>query len=94
MFVIIYKKSTKHIMTFRHDTSSDSTLRTPQYWLDVYIKDSRSSTDEASDLTYVELAPMEIILQVGKHVWNESTQQVEEDPSYIQPTPTPAEPEK
>jgi hypothetical protein len=87
MFIIIYKKSTKHIVNMRHDSSSDAALRAPQYWLDVYIQDSKSSTDEASDLAYVELAPREINLQIGKHVWNESTQQVDEDPNYVPPTP-------
>jgi len=93
MFMIIYKKSTKHIVHYRND---GSTVRTDaQTWFNIYIKDNKLSADQAADLTYIELAPIEINLIHGKHLWNESTQQVEEDPTYVEPTPvepTPVEP--
>ena len=91
MFMIIYKKSTKHIVQVRTD---DSTFPTEaQIWLNTYIKDNKLSADQATDLTYVQPAPIELALAHGKHMWNESTQQVDEDPNYVEPTPVvPTEP--
>ena len=90
MFIIIYKKSTKHIVQVRSD---GSTVPTPAAtWLNIYAKDNKLTADEATDLTYVEIAPIEFGLIHGKHLWNESTQQVDEDPNYVAPTPvTPIE---
>ena len=91
MFIIIYKKSTKHIVQVRSD---DSTVPvSTETWLNIYIKDNKLTADQATDLTYVEPASIEVNIIYGKHLWNESTQQIDEDPSYVPPTPiVPAEP--
>ena len=87
MFIIIYKKSTKHIMSYRHD-SSTGLVNTAEYYFNLYLKDNNLTPDQALDLTYIETAPIVLSLQIGKHLWNELTQQVEEDSSYVAPTPT------
>jgi hypothetical protein len=96
MYLIIYKKSTKQIVNFRSDGSTGETSPTAEYFFNLYLKDSGASAEQAADLTYVEPAFVEFGLEDGKHVWNESTQQVDEDPSYVPPTPpvipAPAEP--
>jgi hypothetical protein len=91
MFILIYKKSTKHIVQVRNDVSTNPS--DAQTWLNIYAKDNNLTADQTTDLTYAEIAPIEFGLIHGKHMWNESTQQVDEDPNYVAPTPTiPAEP--
>jgi hypothetical protein len=91
MFIIIYKKSTKHIVQVRSDASTNPVPA--ETWLNIYIKDHKLTADQGADLTYVETSPIEFSFVIGKHMWNESTQQVDEDPNYVPPTPiTPVEP--
>lgn len=85
MFIVIYKKSTKHIMQVRTD---GSTVPTPAVtWLNIYVTDSNLTAEQAEDHVYVETSSAVPSLIVGKHLWNESTQQVDEDPNYVAPTP-------
>ena len=89
MNLVIYKKSTKHIVQVRHDSST--VPNSAANWFNVYIKDIRATAEQAADLTYVEIrSPIEISLLIGKHLWNETTQQVDEDPAYVEP-PAPQE---
>jgi hypothetical protein len=88
MFIFIYKKSTKHILSFRSDTTTPAPA-SPEYWMALYIKDNNISAADAQDLTFVETAYVEINLGTNQYKWNELTQQVEADPSYVAPTPTP-----
>lgn len=86
MFMLIYKKSTKHVVYYRIDTSTPA----PQpaaYWFSMYLKDNKVSAQDAEDLTYVETEMMDLEFGIAKYLWNETTQQVEEDPSYVPPPP-------
>lgn len=91
MFIIIYKKSTKHIAQVR---TEGSTVPTPAgTWLNIHIRDTGLTAEQAADFTCVETSSAVPNLIIGKYMWNESTQQVDEDPTYVAPTPiAPAEP--
>ena len=87
MFMIVYKKSTKHIVSYRSDASTAP--QSAAYWFSVFIKDNGLTSQEANDLAFVETAPVTLAFDTDKYLWNESTQQAEEDPSYVPPPPAP-----
>lgn len=84
MFAIFYKKSTKHIVGFRHDQSTP-TPQPAEYWFNMYLKDNRENIADPSDIEFIETAHQEFCLELGKQLWNETTQKIEEDPSYVTP---------
>ena len=88
MFIFIYKKSTKQVVTYRNDSSTGVASLSAEYFFNLYLKDSGATAEQAADLTYVETAHVELAFAPDKYLWNESTQQVEEDSSYVAPTPT------
>jgi hypothetical protein len=95
MYIIIYYKTTKKIAFYRHDTSMQPLPA--QNWFDIFLVDNDVSGE---DYSFVELPFTKALnsISIGNHVYNESTQQVEADPSYVRPTdaellaPTPVEP--
>ncbi len=91
MFMYIYKKSTKHIVSFRSDTSTP-TPESPEFWLSIYIKDNKVSAADAQDLTFVETDFVDMTIDINQYKWNESTRRIEADPSYV-PPPPPTAPE-
>ena len=91
MFVLIYNKTTKKIAHFRHDVSTPQT-HSAQYYFDLFLADNEVG-DENYAFAEVPFTKALNSIEIGNHVYNESTQQVEADPSYVRPTPvTPAEP--
>lgn len=87
--MIIYKKSTKHIVQARNDISNNPL--NSQSWFNIYLRDNKITEEQARDLAYTETTPIELNFILGKHLWNESTQQVEDDLSYV-PPPLPEPP--
>ena len=89
MFMLIYKKSTKHVVSYRIDTSTPAP-QSAAYWFSIFIKDNKISAQDAQDLVYVETEMMELAFDTDKYLWNETTQQIEQDPNYVlQPPPEP-----
>lgn len=91
MFVIVYHKITKKIVHYRHDMSVPQ-VQTAQYWFDQFLEDNEVGDE---NYTFAEVPHTKALnnIEIGNHVFNESTQQVEADPSYVRPTPaTPTEP--
>ena len=86
MFMLIYNKSTKHIVSSRNDMSTPAP-QTADYWFSVYIKDNKIAAEDAQDLTFVETEHVDMMFNVNQYTWNESTQQIEADPSYVAPAP-------
>ena len=82
MFAIFYKKSTKHIVGFRHDQSTPAP-QSAEFWFNVFLKDNREGISDPSDIAFVETAYKDFCLELGRQMWNETTQQVEDDPSYV-----------
>lgn len=87
MFMIIYKKSTKHIVSYRVDTSTPAP-QSAAYWFSVFVKDQELTPQEADELAFVETTPVTLAFDADKYLWNETTQQVEEDLSYVPPPPS------
>lgn len=83
MFCIVYNKSTKHIFHKRKD-SSTPTPKTSSELFQIYLKDNNATDNEFAFAESLD----QFDLIVGKHVWNESTQTVEEDPNYVAPVET------
>lgn len=91
MFIIIYDKTTKKLVHFRHDMSVPQ-VHTAQYYFNMFLEDNEVG-DENYAFAEVPFTKALNNIEIGNHVFNESTQQVEVDPSYVRPTPvTPAEP--
>ena len=91
MFVVMYDKSSKKIVEFRHDLSSPQVF-TAQYYFDQYLKNNKVSSESHAfaEIPYVETYGAIVI---GNHVFNESTKTVEADPNYVPPVdPIPSEP--
>lgn len=87
MFMVIYKKSTNHIVSFRSDNSTPEP-ESAQYWFSMYLKDNKISAADAENLAFAETEVVDFIPSENKYKWNESTQKIELDPSYVEPTPT------
>ncbi len=87
MFVIVYHKTTKKLVNYRHDMSVPQTL-TAQYWFNVFLNDNEVS-DENYAFAEVPFTKALNSIQIGDHIYNEATGQVEADPSYVAPTPEP-----
>lgn len=83
MFLVMYDKSSKKIAQFRHDLSSPQTC-TAQYYFDQFLKGNGVSSESHAfaEIPYVETYGA---IAIGNHVFNESTQTVEADPSYVPP---------
>jgi hypothetical protein len=92
MFLLIYKKSTKHVVATRTDLSTPAP-KPASYWFFTYIKDNKISDQDAQDLTYVETEVLDLAFDANKYFWNETTQQVEEDPNFVPPLPPTPPPE-
>ena len=84
MFIIIYKKSTKHVVHVRSDNSTTQALA--ENLFNIYLEDSKANTDQVADLAYIETTPVQLVFDAEKYLWNESTQQVDLNPDYVTPT--------
>lgn len=88
MFIIVYHKTTKKLVHFRHDMCAPQ-VHTAQYWYNIFLTDNELSDENYS---FAELPFTKALnaIVIGNHVYNEATQQVEADPSYVPPPkPTP-----
>jgi len=92
MFMIVYKKSTKHIVSYRVDTSTPAP-QSAAYLFSVFVNDQELTPQEADELAFVETTPVKLTFNTDKYVWNETTQQIEEDPNFVPPPPPPPRPE-
>ena len=82
MICIIYNKTTKHIMAVRQDNSSPQPAPLSTH-LSYFLDDHQVS---AEDFAIVEVFNKKITeINPIKHMWNEATQQIEEDPNYVKP---------
>lgn len=88
MFVIVYRKDTKKLVHFRHDMSVPQVC-TAQDYFNLFLSDNQVG-DENYTFVEIPFGPSLNDIVIGNHVYNEATGQVEADPSYIQPVPTPA----
>jgi len=83
MFVAIYHKITKKIVQYRHDTSKP-VAHTAQEYFDMFLDDNEVG-DESYTFAEVAFTKALNAIEIGNHVYNESTGQVEADPSYVAP---------
>ena len=88
MFMLIYKKSTGIVVSFRNDEPTSQPV-TAETWFSIYLKDNSISASDALDLAYVEIEKIELAFDKNKYMWNESTQQLDLNPAYVAPTPVP-----
>jgi hypothetical protein len=86
MFVVMYDKSSKKLAGFRRDLSSPQVC-TAQYFFDRFLENNRLSSE---NYTFAEIPYLDAhaAIAIGNHVFNESTQTVEADPSYVPPVDT------
>ena len=93
MFLVVFHKSTKKLVHIRHDMSVPQ-VHTAQHWFNVFLADNETG-DENYTFAEVQFTKALNDIVIGNHVYNEATQQVEADPSYVAPIyvpPTPVEP--
>lgn len=85
MFVIVYHKTTKKLVQYRHDMCVPQ-VHTAQYWFDLFLDDNEIGDE---NYTFAEIPFTKALnsIEIGNHVYNESTGQVEADPNYVRPTP-------
>lgn len=90
MFVIVYDKTTKKLVHYRHDMSAPQ-AHTAQYFFDLFLADNEAG-DENYAFAEVPFTKALNDIVIGNHVYNEATSQVEADPNYVAPvfTPEPA----
>ena len=91
MFIIVYHKTTKKLVHFRHDMSAPQ-VHTAQYLYNIFLQDSELS-DENYSFAEVPVTKALNDIVIGNHVFNDTTGQVEADPSYVplpKSTPEPA----
>jgi hypothetical protein len=92
MFIIVYHKTTKKLAYFHHDMSAPQ-VNTAQYWYNIFLKDNELGDENYSFAEVLVTKALNDIV-IGNHVFNETTGQVEADPSYVPPPkPTPPAPE-
>ena len=82
----MYDKNSKKIAGFRRDLSSPQT-RTAQYYFDDFLE-SRRVSRESHAFAEIPYLDAHAAIAIGNHVFNESTQTVEADPSYVPPVDT------
>jgi len=82
MFTIIYAKSTKQILGYRHDTSTDNRFGGEEY-LKVYCKDNSFTTDNYA-CAIIEKPEFEVHC-FERHIFDEQTQTVVQDPNWVAP---------
>jgi hypothetical protein len=87
MFMIIFDTATKYVLGHRAD-SSTPVSRTAAEMFALFLKDNNVSAQNVQNFGFAEIAPIELVFDENKYKWNETTQQVELDPSYIPPTPS------
>lgn len=84
MFAIFYDKNSLVVLGFRHDISTNP-MSAVQAFDDYLIGHSRSDVDTA----YAELAYQNLDFQDNKYLYNPTTNQIDENPNYVEPVPTP-----
>lgn len=82
MFVIIYNKSDKKIVHYRHDMSSDITV-TAQKLFNYFLENNLLSNE---NYTFAELTfkPDYNNIVIGNHFYNEKNNDIEADPNYVE----------
>jgi|APGre2960657373_1045057.scaffolds.fasta_scaffold13425_3 hypothetical protein len=84
MLFIIYNKATKHVVVARVDSSTPAPAPLATHL--AYFADDHNVNPQ--DYAIVELQNKKLgDVKTGKHMWNETTQQLDEDPSYVEPPP-------
>ena len=81
MFVAIYHKTTKKLVQYRHDMSVPQ-VHTAQYYFDMFLEDNEIGDE---DYAFAEIPFVKAYnkIEIGNHVYNSATNQVEADPSYV-----------
>lgn len=82
MFAIVYLKSTKKIVHYRHDYSVPETL-TVEDCFNQFIRDNKLTKDDHEVIEMEYDDNLQII--IGNHVFNEDTKQIEADKNYVEP---------
>lgn len=85
MFLIIYNKTTKKIVNYRHDLSSEP--NTAEYYFNLYLKDNEIINN---NLNFIEILFKKEFnnIEIGNHTFNEITGEIEADENYISPIQT------
>ena len=83
MFVVIYHKTTKKIVQYRHDMCLPE-VHIAKHWFDLFLDDNEIG-DENYTFAEVQFTKALNDIVIGNHVYNESTGKVEADPSYVAP---------
>ena len=84
MFVIIYHKTTKKIAQYRHDVANPIS-HTAQEYFNMFLYDNEVGNE---NYTFIEVPFTKLLnaIEIGNHVYNEATGQVEADPNYVRLT--------
>ena len=91
IFAIVYEKTSKKIVVARVETyTTETNAISAQGHLLQYCDVNNLNTDDFSAVELPYTRGQEF--QLGKHIYNESTGQIEVDPSYVAPTPIPPPP--
>lgn len=85
MFVIIYHKTTKKIVYYRHDMSLPQSHTAQEHFN--FFLDNNEVGDENYAFAEIPFTKALNNIAIGNHVYNEATGQVEADPNYVRPTP-------
>ena len=85
MFVIVYHKTTKKLVHYRHDMNVPQT-HTAQYWFDLFLADNEVGDE---NYTFAEVPFTKVLndIVIGNHVYDSATGAVKADPNYVAPTP-------
>ena len=85
MFVIVYHKTTKKLVHYRHDMNVPQT-HTAQYWFDLFLADNEVGDE---NYTFAEVPFTKALndIVIGNHVYDLATGKVKADPNYVAPTP-------
>jgi hypothetical protein len=86
MFTVIYAKSTKQIIQYREDLSSENRVGGEDF-LKLFCKDTSSNINNYS-CAIIEKPEFEVHC-LERHLFDEQTQTVVQDPNWVAPRPMP-----
>jgi hypothetical protein len=81
MYTIAYYKTTKKIMFSRHDYSTVMPFAFDFYFKN-FCKQNKLNEDDYTVIEHTFDDNLNIVY--GNHIFNEATQQIEADPSYVE----------
>ena len=86
MYTIAYSKNSKKIILSHYDETT-GTPPDPHIRLADHCKLNGLNVNDYVAMVYPYDETFKVVF--GKHVFNEATQQIDEDPNYVEPTPPP-----